>query len=285
MRQRELGDRLADDGEQRLSMLELERRLPRALAGAKRLRRADGECAEPLQLALRGRDARREDELQDAERRLTETERRNRALPVRQRLEADRFPLLRHETCLRRSRGLCLLGSRRREELERAVLVRRPDQRRLGARSPCGNPDHVLRAPGLVEPGREGVARERQRGFGRDRARAGSVSGAERPEDEPDLGGGELRAGDLAGFEPPCGAQQLDAPERSPSSRRPEAEARRRRRSGAPLGAQLPGGRPAKTLRQEARATEKLEPASSAASASERLITLRTPSIRPRRPP
>ena len=52
VRERELGDRLADDREQRVGPFELERRRPRALAGTQRLRRANGEGAQPVELAL-----------------------------------------------------------------------------------------------------------------------------------------------------------------------------------------------------------------------------------------
>ncbi len=122
-----------------------------------------------------------------------------------------------HETGLRRSGRLRIVGAGRGEKLEGAVPVGGPEQSRLGARGPRGHTDDLFRTPGPIEPGRQRVARERQRCFGCDRARAGSVPRPERAEDEPDVGSCELRAGDLAGLELPCGAHQLDAAERSPS--------------------------------------------------------------------
>jgi hypothetical protein len=171
VRQRELGDRLAHDLEERLRVLKLERRLPGALARTKRLRRADGKGAELLQLGWRRRDARWEDELEHTEWWLPQAERRHRsARAVRQGLEPDRLPFVRHEAGLRGGRGHRLRRATRHEELERTALTRGPEQRGLGSRRQSGDADDLFGAARLVEPGSERVARERQAGVGSDRA-------------------------------------------------------------------------------------------------------------------
>ena len=51
VRQGELGDCLTENREQRVGPFELERRRPRALPGTQRLRRANGEGAQPVDVA------------------------------------------------------------------------------------------------------------------------------------------------------------------------------------------------------------------------------------------
>ena len=91
MRQGELGDRLTENREQRVGSFELERRRPRALPGTQRLRRANGEGAQPVDVAPRGRASGPERELKDAERRLAQRERGDRS--ALDRLDADRLVL------------------------------------------------------------------------------------------------------------------------------------------------------------------------------------------------
>ena len=91
MRERELGDRLADDGEQSLCPLELDRHRLRPLAGAQRLGCAHGEGREALDVRKRRGCAGRKDELEHAHGRLSERQGRYRATkPVALRLDPDR---------------------------------------------------------------------------------------------------------------------------------------------------------------------------------------------------
>jgi hypothetical protein len=63
VRERELCGRLPDDGKQRARAIQLERERAGALACVQRMRRADGEGRQPLELRRARRVSRREEEL------------------------------------------------------------------------------------------------------------------------------------------------------------------------------------------------------------------------------
>ena len=218
VRQRELCDRLAQYLEQSLSVLQFERRGSGALAGTKRLRRADGKDTQAVQLALRRRDARCKNQLDDAELGIPQAQRRHRsARPVGEGLDPDRLPFVRHDAGLRGSRAQRLRRARLREELERAGFIDGPEQRGLGACRQRRHSDHFFGAPRLVEPGRERISRERQP-VGGDRARSEPVARAEGAQNEPEVGRREPGGRDLRRLESACAAIGLEAAERPGSS-------------------------------------------------------------------
>ena len=155
VRQGKLGDRLAEHREQRLGPLELERRGARALAGPQGLRRPDGERAQPIEVALRRRARRREDELEDAEWRLAERERRDRPSPHR--LDPHGLVL---DWPRRRIRVERLEPARRRQRLELPALGDVPEPRRLCAGRTRSDPHDLVRPACLLERGTERVACE-----------------------------------------------------------------------------------------------------------------------------
>src|SRR5581483_11581339 len=75
VRERQLGGRLADDGEQRARPLELELELARASAGAQHVSRAHTEGREPPEVRGAGLGALREQELEEPDGRFAERER------------------------------------------------------------------------------------------------------------------------------------------------------------------------------------------------------------------
>ena len=72
VRERQLRDRLPDDTEEGARAVELGRHRPCASAGAQRLRGANAKRPEPVELVLGWRMLRREEQLERADRRVTE---------------------------------------------------------------------------------------------------------------------------------------------------------------------------------------------------------------------
>ncbi len=134
VRKRELGGRLADNGQQCLRALELERHRLRALAGAQGLGCPHGERGESVDLCLRGARPRRKGELENAHRRLAEREARHcPAVPVAVGLEPHRLALGEGATGPLLP-GECVDRPHRSEQLEGSLEARIPEDRRLRAR-------------------------------------------------------------------------------------------------------------------------------------------------------
>ena len=158
--------------------------------------RWDGELARP------------EDELEDAEWRLAERQRRNHSAPHR----LDTHGLV--VGWPRRPNGFERLEpASGRQRLELPVLGHLREPRRLRPGRARRDPHHLVRSACLLEPGAECVAREHEL-VGKARS-IRTVSRAERPQDEAELRGGDARSRGLARVEPATGSQQLDAPQRN----------------------------------------------------------------------
>ena len=95
--ERELRDRLADDGEERAAALELEPGVAGQFGRAQRMRGADGEARELLDHVLVRRSAGRKANLKRTERRLAELKRHD--LCGRPTVDRDRVGLLDHGVC------------------------------------------------------------------------------------------------------------------------------------------------------------------------------------------
>ena len=190
VRERELGRRLPDDREERTRALELHSQLALALARAQDVRGAHAERRQPAELVGARLCPVREEELQEADRRLPECERRRHAAAARQEVALDRAD----GASLGERRGRQLgrvaeAGGRvepeRDDELERAVLVPLPEERDRGADDAGGETDDLGGGVGLVQRGGERLAGEIECVTDRRRGR-------ERAEHEPDEARREL---------------------------------------------------------------------------------------------
>ena len=165
--ERELRDRLADDGQKCSGPLQLLRQRSGPFAGAERVRGPHAEGREARELVLRRGVVGCEEQLERAHRRLAEEDRR-RGLRPEERLDRDRPRILeraRRRSAGGRDRGLGLADAERADELRSLVFlaVRPPEERRLRAHRLGGEPCHLLGRPQLVGPGGERLARELER--------------------------------------------------------------------------------------------------------------------------
>ena len=239
--ERELGDRLADDRQQRARALELDRERSPPLAGAQRVSGADGEGAEPVEQRVARMRLVGEQELERALRRLAQLQRHHRAA-LFQRLDRERAGhVTRATNRVQRDRGRERRARERRQH--RALLLVAPDDARAGAGRLGRERRHLVGGPGLVRAGRQRVAREAEQVRAplqprchRRRRRAGRARS--RP---PRRGPGSARARRTrrAGAAAPA-----SRPPRCP--RAPAAGARPPRRTAPPRGAaaratRLPG--------------------------------------------
>ena len=156
VRQGKLGDGLAEHRQQRLGPLELERRGARTLTGPQGLRRPDGECAQPIEVALGRRARRPEDELEDAEWRLAERQRRNRSAPHR----LDSHGLLVERP--RRPTASSASSPSVDASCSPPSVGDLPEHGRLRAGRTHSYPHDLVRPACLLEPGAERVACERE---------------------------------------------------------------------------------------------------------------------------
>ena len=152
VRERELGDRLADDREERLGALEVLGKRPAAFAGTERVRGADGEGGEPRQQRAVGIRCLREDELKGAQRRLPELKGGEGAHAVVERVHRDGLarlvgPPRRVE---RRHRGRSALRPRDSGQQRVAVILVAPHEADQGSGGLGRERSDVVGGPGLV---------------------------------------------------------------------------------------------------------------------------------------
>ena len=210
MHERQLGDRLSDDGKQGARPLELLSDRVRARTRPQRVCGSHAEGRETAEQLLVGRVTRLEHELQDSDRRLAERQRRDRR---RRGHRHDDGPSL-------AARLLCcgaeLLGRRDAEfadELGRFALVGPPERAAAGACRLDSEARDLVGGAAHVRSRGERVARKGQ-GVVRDRPRRHPVE-AERPKRERELRGRKPGESALAGRERTASAHQLDRTESS----------------------------------------------------------------------
>ena len=240
MRDGELRRRLHDHLEQRPRALELERELPRPLAGAQRVRGADAERREPRELLRLGLLARGMEQLQDAERRPSQRKRGRDGAILRQPggMSTDRTGL--GERALgdvARSSEIGAGVDAPRGGGDEPVLAALPED---GGRRPGdagGEADDLGGGVLLLQRDRERLAGELER---RPRERGDVAVRREGAEDESGLGGTELGGEPLLGAERLAGTEQLErdgVPSARPGTSRrrvaPVCSATRRTAAGA----------------------------------------------------
>ena len=208
VRERELGRRLPDDHEQRPRELELLLELPDPRARAKDVGGANTERREPSELVRARLSARREQELQEADGRLAEPQRRRHAAAARQPVERERANgsarLRAQRPAASAASPRSTVGSRPYEPTSSsASSSARCQSSATGApTTPAASRTTSAAGVGLVQRGGERVACEIER-MARD-AGIGRRPGRERAQDERDLTGSELGGKLTRRRERPC---------------------------------------------------------------------------------
>ena len=210
VRDGELGRRLHDHLEQRPRALELERELPRPLAGAQRVCGADAERREPRELLGLRLLARRMEQLEDAERRASQRQRRRDGAVPREPggVRADRAGLGERplgDFARRREIGGGLDAPRRGGD--EPVLAALPEDRGRRPGDARGEPDDLDRGVFLVQRDRERLAGQLER---RARERGGVAADREGAEDESGLRRAQLGGEPLLRAERLAGTEQLE---------------------------------------------------------------------------
>ncbi len=251
VREREVGDRLADHGQESLGPFEVGGHLGRALARPQGMSGSHAEAPEAVEHGLRRRRLGGEEELEDTERRISEPDGDQRGRLGKRlvpRLGDGGLPLERTPCGPGRGfLGLFQAQGSGGDDWDELGLGRYPPELcRLGAGRLCGEVRDLVGDPCLVVTGRQRLAGDSQCVLGRGVRQVGPVPGPERDQRQRELSSNDSRQCELLEAEGVAGAHHLEAGRRGarrsrPAGGTPRWRARGRRRRARP--AEAPPGR------------------------------------------